>query len=80
MSNILNDLDDFFETQDIRIENLALQKILIEYTIILTNKDKSHYITSSNQYLLDKIDDDEYYDKILKWSTALKVLIDRNKH
>ena len=84
MSNLLNDLVEFFEAQDDETENLALQKLLVEYMICLTDKTESSSlidaVTSANHYLLDKMnfdDDEECQHKIAKWCNIIRLMNSR---
>jgi hypothetical protein len=81
MSNLLNDLIEFFEAKDYELENIALQRVLIEYVIILTDKSENQSlindITSTNQYLFDKMtlnDDEECQYKMLMWCDMMRLI------
>lgn len=84
MSNLLNDLTEFFEASDADLENKALQKVLIEYMILLTLNPEDSYnpltidtVTSANEYLLDKMNAKEFEYKINKWADMMKLMSSR---
>lgn len=81
MSNLVNDLTEFFEAQDDELENVALQKVLIAYMIILTDKSGNqsliNAITSANQYLFDKMtlnDNEECQYKMVMWCDMMRLI------